>query len=301
MYSLSVVNSDVDRSLAPVQASSDEQLIGLWLHGRSGHTGRAYRRELAGFRAATGKPLSDVTLADLQDYSDKLATSLAPASQARALAAVKSLFTFAHKLGYVRFDVARVLKLPKRPDALAERILTERQTFRLIGEAEEGDTHQKQRNRVITLLLYAAGLRVSELCGLRWKDIQERGDGGQVTVFGKGGKTRAVLLPASVWAELVSLRGQIIDAELPVFVSRKHGGPLRPNQVRLIVAGEARRAKIHGHVSPHWLRHSHATHALENGSPIHLVSATLGHASVATTGRYLHARPTESSSKFLKL
>jgi integrase/recombinase XerD len=54
-------------------------------------------------------------------------------------------------------------------------------------------------------------------------------------------------------------------------------------------------------ISPHYLRHSHATHSLENGAPIHLVSATLGHASISTTGRYLHARPSESSSRFLKL
>src|SRR5206468_6868702 len=61
----------------------------------------------------------------------------------------------------------------------------------------------------------------------------------------------------------------------------------------------AARAGVEGKVSPHWLRQSHATHALERGAPIHLVQGTLGHASVATTGRYLHARPTDSSSRFL--
>jgi site-specific recombinase XerD len=61
----------------------------------------------------------------------------------------------------------------------------------------------------------------------------------------------------------------------------------------------AERADVAGKVSPHWMRHAHASHALDRGAPIHLVSHTLGHSSVATTGRYLHARPTESSSKYL--
>ena len=69
--------------------------------------------------------------------------------------------------------------------------------------------------------------------------------------------------------------------------------------VERIVTKAAVRAGVEGKVSPHWLRHGHATHALERGAPIHLVQATLGHASVATTGRYLHARPTDSSSKYL--
>jgi site-specific recombinase XerD len=67
------------------------------------------------------------------------------------------------------------------------------------------------------------------------------------------------------------------------------------------VSGQAaaRRAAVAGKVSPHWFRHAHASQALDRGAPIHLVSHTLGHSSVATTGRYLHARPTESSSKYL--
>ena len=77
------------------------------------------------------------------------------------------------------------------------------------------------------------------------------------------------------------------------------GGALDARQVRRIVAAAARRAGVEGNVSPHWLRHAHASHALDRGAAIHLVQATLGHSSVATTGKYLHARPSESSSKYL--
>jgi len=139
-------------------------------------------------------------------------------------------------------------------------------------------------------------LRVSELAALRWRDLQPRDDAGQVTIFGKGGKTRVVLLAASVWQELEGLgRG---PGEAPVFRSRR-GGHLDPSAVERIVQKAATRTGIVGKVSPHWLRHAHATHALERQCPIHLVQATLGHASVATTGRYLHARPTDSSARYL--
>jgi integrase/recombinase XerD len=96
----------------------------------------------------------------------------------------------------------------------------------------------------------------------------------------------------------VSLRGDA-GLEDPVFRSRR-GRHLDPSAVFRIVRHAAERAELEAgsNVSPHWLRHAHATHALERGAPIHLVQATLGHASVATTGRYLHARPTDSSARY---
>jgi integrase/recombinase XerD len=89
-------------------------------------------------------------------------------------------------------------------------------------------------------------------------------------------------------------------AEAPVFPSRR-SGHLDTSAIWRIIRQAARRAGLEGSVSPHWLRHAHATHALERQAPIHLVAATLGHASVATTGRYLHARPTDSSARYLPL
>jgi site-specific recombinase XerD len=83
-----------------------------------------------------------------------------------------------------------------------------------------------------------------------------------------------------------------------VFRSRK-GGPLDASQVHRIVKAAAERAGLSGEVSAYRLRHAHASHSLDRGAPIHLVQQTLGHASVATTGRYLHARPTDSSARYL--
>jgi len=114
---------------------------------------------------------------------------------------VKSLRVFAHRLGYVPFDVGRPVKIPSNRDRLAERILSEAGVQRMF--ALESDT----RNLVLLRLLYAGGLRVSELAELTWRDVQDRDEGGQVTVHGKGAKTRAVVLPVSVWRDLVALRG----------------------------------------------------------------------------------------------
>jgi integrase/recombinase XerD len=229
---------------------------------------------------------------DVQGYAAELGTrGLRPASQNRALTAIKSLLTFGHETGYVAFNVGAAVKLRPNPDRLAQRILDEGDIARLIDRTPEG------RDQVMLRLLYVSGVRVSELALLKWCDLVPRAEGGQITVFGKGGKTRAILLKPKTWKQLLSLRGGAGAAD-PVFRSRK-GGHLDVSQIRRIVYAAAARAGLPGRVSPHWLRHAHASHALDRSAPIHLVQATLGHASVSTTGRYLHARPTESSSLYL--
>jgi site-specific recombinase XerD len=137
---------------------------------------------------------------------------------------------------------------------------------------------------------------MSELYRLRGRDVAARDDADQVTLFGKGGKTRAVLLRASIWQELIALRAE--DPDTPVFRSRQGGG-LDPSQVHRIVKAAAKRAGLPATVSAHWLRHAHVSHALDRGAPVHLVQATVGHASLTTTSRYAHARPNDSSSRYL--
>lgn len=271
-------------------------MIDLWLHGRSPHTQRAYEADLEQFRAfVDAKPLCSVTLGDLQAFADHLeASNLKPASRHRKLSGVKSILAFAHRIGYLAFDVGRALRMPSVRDNLAQRILTEAEVRRMIA------LEPKSRNRVILLVLYASGIRVSELCTLTFADIQERTGGCQLTVFGKRGKTRTILLPAPVAVALNSLRLCDSSPATPVFKGRR-GSPLAASQVMRVVRSAARQAGIDKKVSPHWLRHGHASHSLDRGAPISLVQATLGHASVATTGRYLHARPTDSSSRYLDL
>ena len=278
--------------VVPQQAESDQQLIDLWLHGRSRHTQRAYRSDAEWFLEAMGKPLHRITLGDLQQYAGQLVeTGLEPSSVYRSMSAVKSLFAFGHRLGYLAFDVARPLRLPALRDGLADRILEETDVVKMIA------LEQMPRNRAILLTLYTGGFRVAELCSLKWSDLQNRDTAGEITVFGKGAKTRTVLMPSSVWNAVQLLRNEAKE-NAPVFRSRK-GGHLDESQVWRIVRKASKRAGIEKEVSCHWLRHAHASHALDRGAPIHLVQQTLGHSSISTTGRYLHARPTESSSSYL--
>jgi integrase/recombinase XerD len=274
--------------------AQDAKLVELWLSMKtSSHTRRAYAAEVARFRAFVNKPLSWVTLTDLQAWAEHLGQgSLKPASQNRAVTALKSLLSFAQETGYLPFNVGAAVKLRPNRDALAQRILEESEVARLIDATPEG------RDRVLLKLLYVSGVRVSEVCGLKWCDALARQEGGQITVFGKGGKTRTILLKPKVWQQLLSIRGEAKAVD-PVFRSRKGGRALDVSQVRRIVYAAAGKAGLEQKVSPHWMRHAHASHALDRSAPIHLVQATLGHASVSTTGRYLHARPTESSSFYL--
>jgi len=272
----------------------DVKLVELWLSMKtSSHTRRAYAADAAHFLGFVHKPLAGVTLTDLQAWAGQLGQgSLKPASQNRAITAVKSLLSFAHETGYLPFNVGAAVKLQPNRDGLAQRILEESEVARLIDATPQG------RNRVLLKLLYVSGLRVSEVCGLKWCDALARPQGGQITVFGKGGKTRTVLLKPKMWQQLLSIKGEAKAAD-PIFPSRKGGHALDVSQVRRIVYAAAKKAGLAQKVSPHWMRHAHASHALDRNAPIHLVQATLGHASVSTTGRYLHARPSDSSSFYL--
>lgn len=281
--------------VTPKAATASDQLINLWLGGKSRHTADYYRRSAQRFQKFAGKPLHLVTFAEVQAFASHLESlELAASSRRSIISAVKSLLSFGNKIGVFSVNVGAPLKPPSAPDTLSERILSESQVQVMIA------LEQNPRNRAILRLLYYGGLRVSELCGLKWRNLQSRGAIGQVTVYGKGDKTRVVVLPGELWLELLQLRSGAGEDE-PVFASRKRdrGGHMHRYSVDRIVKAAAKRAGIQGNVSPHWLRHAHASHALERGAKIHLVQATLGHSSVAVTSRYLHARPEESSGLYL--
>ena len=210
------------------------------------------------------RPIQAITLGDVQEFRHHLESGreLATATASRKLATIKSLFTFAHKIGYVQFNTGRPIRQPTPRRRLAEKLLT-------AGEGSEGA-------------------------------LSERG---QVTVFGKGDKERAVLLSASAWKVLSELRRQERvegrgGAEDPLFWSRE-GGALTGTQIYNVVQKAARRAGIEKPVSPHSFRHAHLSHALARGATIEEARETAGHNSIQTTSVYVHARPDSSTSDYL--
>jgi integrase/recombinase XerD len=266
-------------------ATSDKHLVQLWLAGRPEATRGAYEPVVAQFLAALPNGgLVPATVADVITWAEALDGG--PATVARKVSTVKSLLSFAYRTGYVPFDVGRTIRCKRAPNKLHERIIEEPAVAELIARATKG------RDRTLVRLLYVTGLRLSEALNLRFLDIAP---GGRVTVLGKGDRTRTVLVPQIIVDAMADLRWPGDDDRAFVFKTSK--GRLSSRMGQVIIAHAADEAGLK--LSPHWLRHAHASHALDNGAPIHLVQRDLGHASVATTSRYLHARPKDGSSRFV--
>lgn len=291
--------------LAPVNAQ--QRLIQLWLHDKPQSTQKCYIRYAACFTAflgGVGKALAHVTLEDLVEFSEHLHNKkLAAPTITTYIAAIKSLLSFAYKTGYIKENPGAAIKLKKLDQRLHEKVLTPTDIALMIRLTERTEYRYKSqllRDVLILKLLYVAGLRVSELVGLRWFDFIPRDRTGQVTVVGKGDKSRHVLLPEYLWVELMNYRGNA-PKDAYVFPSRNGKGlkPLHRQNVDPIIKAAAERAGLTEKVSCHWLRHSHATHNAERGTPVPLIQQTMGHADIATTSGYIHIRPGDSSALHL--
>ncbi|MCC5610576.1 tyrosine-type recombinase/integrase [Nostoc sp. CHAB 5834] len=299
------------RSMADV--ANTAQLVSLWLATkRSKESHRAYENDIRSFFGflLSENPLQvrlndidlrTININDVQAFADYLeihhtitGKPLAPASRARRISAVKSLLNYGCKIKYLSFNAADDTLLPKPKDTLAERILSEMEVMTMVALTT------KERDVALIQFLYYTGARVGEVDELRWHDIRANRDGrGQVTLFGKGEKSRTVLIPKKVYQALLALRSKSDGKDAAVFKSRNGGQPLKDRHIRNIVAAAGKKAGIQGKVSPHWLRHSHASHSLDRGAPVQLVRQTLGHTSLHTTSRYAHAKPSDSSGLYL--
>lgn len=276
-------------------AESDGELVGAWLASkRSAHTRRAYEADALAFLAtldAMGRSLRTATARDVQAWASGLEG--APTTRARRIASAKSLLSFGHRLGYLAVNVGGVLVNPAIPNELAQRILEPADVVALVAHSAPG------RDATLVRFLYGTGARISEACALRWKHVQTMPTGGAViTLHGKGGKTRHVRLVDAYARAVLELRPEGAGDDSPVFLGAR-GVALSPDVAARIIRAAAGRAGLRKRVSPHWLRHAHASHALGNGADVALVRDALGHASLATTSRYTHARPNDGTSRYL--
>jgi integrase/recombinase XerD len=236
--------------------------------------------------------LRNATVKDVQTAVENVTDRVSKATRQQYILRTKSLLGYAHKVGYTPFNAGAVIKIKPesahRGATLPKRIISPAEVALLIRAAPS------KRDRVLLELGYAGGLRVSELVALNWADVLPRDQGRvQLSITGKGGKVRQVLLPEIVSRSLLSLRGDA-GANDPVFVSQK-GGRMTERAVHHMLKATAKKAGINEAVSPHWLRHAHGSHAIERGATLPQVQQTLGHGNIATTSGYLHAWPDDSS------
>ena len=268
--------------------SDDWDLPGFsaWLSGRAPATRKAYASDLAAFAEWMGRSEVEGPVAverlHLRRYLASLGTrKLARATIARKAAALRCYFSWQFRQGRIGSDPARSLRAPTGGGRLP-RVLSHGEVSTLLDAP--ANTPLEQRDHAVLELLYAAGLRVSELCGLDRGDVDLRGR--TVTVLGKGSKQRRLPIHDGAVTALRSWlehgRAEMDGPPEAVFVNQR-GARLGPRDVRRILD---RRAASPTH--PHALRHTYATHLLDGGADLRVVQELLGHSSLATTQVYTH-------------
>lgn len=262
--------------------------------GRSAHTRRAYRGDLRALFDFTGGGLDTVTLPTLRSWlAAQAGAGTARTTLARRTSSVKTFSTWAARRGLLTEDVAARLQVPKAHRTLPA-VLRRDQAIDAMEAmnpaVREGDP-LALRDRLIVEMLYATGIRVSELCGLDIDDIDTARR--VLQVLGKGNKQRTVPFgePAQValTAWLTEGRPALATADSgPALLLGARGKRLDPRQARTVVHQTVSAVDGAPDIGPHGLRHSAATHLLEGGADLRIVQELLGHTSLATTQLYTH-------------
>ena len=243
------------------------------------------------FAAAQQRTVEDLTRQDLEAFiRDGMAAGQAPTSAARLVAAIRSFYRFSRLSGRIGRNPSEDLHAP-RTFASLPRFLSVEEVDALLG-APDVSLPRGLRDRALMEVLYATGLRVSELVGLRLTDL--RLDQNYLQCFGKGSKQRIVPLgdEAVSWVRRYVAEARPVLArrrESPwLFLNAREGARLSRLGFWKILKAYGRQAGIRSHLSPHVVRHSFATHLLERGADLRAIQTMLGHADLSTTQIYTH-------------
>jgi len=256
----------------------------------SPHTIKAYQtdiRQLATFLVGARSDLACADVHGVRAYLASLAGTQRKSSIARKLAALKHFFRYCERRGVRRDDPAAALRGPKRERYLPPHLSVD-EMFRVL-DGIRGLGPLASRDRALLELLYSTGIRVSELTGLAWRDIDRRAE--VVRVLGKGRKERIVPVGETALRALDDYRRRWPadrrgDPDA-VFLNAR-GTRLTTRSVARIVARHVANAETRLHASPHAFRHSFATHLLNAGADLRAIQELLGHARLSTTQRYTH-------------
>jgi integrase/recombinase XerC len=255
--------------------------------GASSHTLRAYRKDLREFSESVKCEPNNIDIIDLRGFiAGQIQKGLNKTTVSRRLSSIRSFFKFLYREGYMKTNPAKLVSNPKVPKLLP-RFLSVDDVFSLV-EKPEGIGFLPARNRAVLELLYSSGLRVSELSGINTDDIQIKES--LIKIKGKGKKERIVPVGSKA---IDAMKSYIIERmllkskERALFLNRM-GKRLTERGVRRIVVKYARAIGIHGRIGPHTLRHSFASHLLQDGADLRVIQELLGHSSLSTTQKYTH-------------
>ncbi|NYZ61730.1 tyrosine recombinase XerC [Luteimonas deserti] len=254
----------------------------------SAHTLDAYRRDLTALARWTGDAArGELRALQGDDLRAFVAAGhrggLSPKSLQRRLSACRSFYQWLLRHGHIAANPAAGVRGPKAPRNLPQ-VLDVDEATQLVEVPV--DAPLGLRDRALLELFYSSGLRLSELVGLRWRDLDL--DGGLVMVTGKGSRQRSVPVGTHARQALAAWRAEsAATADAPVFPGRG-GGPITSRAVQLRMRVLAQRQGLFKRVHPHLLRHSFASHVLESSGDLRGVQELLGHADIATTQIYTH-------------
>jgi integrase/recombinase XerD len=256
--------------------------------GLSANTLQSYKRDIERLKQWAEKKNKHVEQLERKDMREWIASmsreGLAPTSVARSVSAVRGFFSFLMLDGHVKRHPVEDIHTPQR-HANLPKFLTEEEMERLLF-APDIQTDVGVRDRAMIELMYAAGLRVSELCGLKVSDIDI--DGAIVTCHGKGSKQRRIPIGKSAvhWLQRYLAVRERLGSDNPIlFLNR--GRALSRQIAWSIIKSHAATAQV-PEISPHTLRHSFGTHLIQHGADSRSVQAMLGHADISTTEIYTH-------------
>jgi len=256
--------------------------------GFSSHTVYAYHKDVSDFLSffsiESESFLEKIESSDLLTYLKNLEKKkYASASIHRKMISIKVFFRFLQKEKMIRSDKSSFFETPKLWQLLPEVLSIEEMD--LLLKAPDKTTFLGKRDQALLEVLYASGIRISECCNLLVDDVKD----GFIKVLGKGKKERLVPIGEKALQALqdyLSNRGPFVAGSY-LFVTKK-GKKMNRSSIFLQIGKYAKKVGIEKKVTPHTLRHSFATHLLENGADLRLIQEMLGHADIATTDKYTH-------------
>jgi len=301
----------------------DEKFIELFINQKAITTQKTYKRTIIEFQAYIQTQNIyeirevDVTLANgyknaISSYIRTNGKKLSPATIVNRLNTLSSMYTFGQKIGYFKFNPFVVISKPKYDNKNQNKFINNEEItyiFRAVKRLSSTEILQKRNFLIVSMLLYT-GMRISELCSIKWSDFfMDAKNRIGIRIKGKGGIWRSIKIRKELWFYIADYRNSLnmgikfdTNDNSPLFVNYK-GERLSKNYVRKFLAEASELAGLEKKITPHWFRHTSASMALANGADIKKVMSQFGWTNLRTPERYLHDITgfDEAATDFIKI